>query len=464
MSDHHIIQGDVLDGLRTLPDACIQCTVTSPPYYGLRNYGVDGQIGLEETPEAFVQKLVEVFREVRRVLRDDGTLWLNLGDSYSGSGKGPTGKNGLQNAEQRQGSDKSDSNRGSLKINALGGNVPEGYKAKDMMGMPWKVAFALQAVGWYLRSDIIWFKPNPMPESVTDRPTKSHEYIFLLTKSPRYFYDAEAIREPSSESYQNDSRPVGVLRQKVNKRSKYPDAGQFKKQDLTGNPTYTGFNERYKNRKQYDSSQAGGGSNCVGHSGNLNGCDGTTRNARTVWTITTQARPEAHFATFPDELAETCIKAGTSEYGCCPKCGAPWKRIVEASGGTIGESWTDHSDDLTNGKIAGFRTPDYKREFKGWQPGCKCNAGAPVPCVVLDPFMGSGTVAVVARNLNRSSVGCELNPAYVKIIKKRLDAGSQLDTGAVLYRFDTIPMTTKAAEPGAAGKKEKKAVEEEAAA
>jgi hypothetical protein len=157
-----------------------------------------------------------------------------------------------------------------------------------------------------------------------------------------------------------------------------------------------------------------------------------------AFVINPQSRPELHFATFPDLLAETCIKAGTSEYGCCPKCGAPWKRIVEASGGKIGESWHPHENDGVTGQIGFKEDGTYRREFKGWQPGCKCNAGEPVPCVVLDPFMGSGTVAVVARDLNRSSVGCELNPEYVKIIKRRLDAGSQLDTGVVSYRFDTI--------------------------
>jgi hypothetical protein len=210
------------------------------------------------------------------------------------------------------------------------------------------------------------------------------------------------------------------------------------KQDQTGNPTYTGFNDRWKNRKQFDPSQAGGGSNVIGHSGNLDGCDGVTRNARTVWTITTQARPEAHFATFPDEIPRRCISAGTSERGCCPKCGKPWERVVEVTGGTIGESWHPHADDGVTGQIGGMPTKGYKREFKGWKPGCKCDAGEPVPCLVLDPFMGSGTVAVVARDLNRSSVGCELNPEYVKIIRARLQVDSQLDTGVVTYKFEDV--------------------------
>ena len=430
---HRILQGDVLDGLRTLPDCCVQTVCTSPPYYGLRNYGCEGQIGLEETPEAFVAKMVEVFHEVKRVLRDDGTLWLNFGDSYSGSNCG-SNDHRVNGASVSANGDKYQGQRPGI--------IP-GLKAKDMIGIPWRVAFALQADGWYLRSDIIWSKPNPMPESVTDRPTKSHEYIFLLTKSARYFYDADGIREQNADPTQNNNREVlrGVycsLYTQLNTcYTSFKVEKKENKQDQTGNPTYTGFNERYKNRKQYDSSHAGGGSNVIGHSGNLDGCDGITRNARTVWTITTQARPEAHFATFPDEIPRRCIKAGTSEYGCCPKCGAPYQRIVEASGGVIGASWHPHENDEVTGQV-GFKSVGYKREFKGWKPGCKCEAGDPIPCVALDPFMGSGTVAVIARELNRSSIGCELNPEYVKIIRKRLQADSQLDSGVVKYEFKEV--------------------------
>ncbi len=518
MITHRVIQGDVLDGLRTLPDGCVQCCVTSPPYFNLRNYQTgkweggdptcehesdgryytergasaasqeafsepgesnakrikkarwrekgtcikcgavysDNQIGLEETPEQFIQKIVEVFREVRRVLREDGVLWLNFGDSYAGSGKGPTGYNGLQNAEKRMGFDKSDSNRGSQKCNLNGGAIPAGLKSKDLMMIPQRIALAMQADGWYLRSQIPWIKRNCMPESTTDRPTSAIEYVFLMTKSAKYFYDGEAIRVPSSESYQNDARPQGVLRQKVNKRSKYPDEGQFKKQDQTGNPTYAGFNERYNAKMAWN------GTNIKGHSGLLKAdgtpmCDGATRNFRNsdpffeswqglysesgnplAFIINPQSRPELHFATFPDLLAATCIKAGTSERGCCPKCGAPYQRIVETSGGTTGKSWHPHADDETAGQIGGMPTKGYKRESKGWKPGCKCGCEDIAPCVVLDPFMGSGTVAYVARELNRSSIGCELNPEYVKIIRSRLQADSQLDTGVVSYRFEQV--------------------------
>jgi DNA modification methylase len=279
-----ILQGDAKKQLETLPGNHIQSCVTSPPYFGLRNYACEGQIGLEETPEVYVQKLVEVFREVRRVMRDDGTLWLNLGDSYSGS---MSSKGSVINKKSLSAGTWQDDG---FREKPLG--IIPGLKTKDMIGIPWRVAFALQADGWYLRSDIIWNKPNPMPESVTDRPTKSHEYIFLLTKSAKYFYDDNAIREPISESYANDKRPNGVLRQRLYPNSKYvsdPNAPKQFKQDQTGNPTYTGFNKRWFKSESRDQS----------------------RNCRTVWTITTQARPEAHFATFPDEIPRRCISAGS---------------------------------------------------------------------------------------------------------------------------------------------------------
>jgi len=449
------------------------------------------QIGLEETPEQFVQKLVEVFREVRRVLRDDGTLWLNLGDSYSGS---MSTKGAVVNKDSKSAGTGQDDG---YREKPMG--IAPGLKAKDMIGIPWRVAFALQADGWYLRSDIIWAKRNCMPESVTDRPTKAHEYIFLLTKSPKYFYDADAIREPASgdedrktfrgggkyTAGQSFDNSLLVENETHGNKKKKPN-----KQDATGNPTYIGFNEPWKGKHSTQDPQSAGARIGISskrareETGSHDGMFGITRNKRTVfvcndkietwtcaglilqlsqdnpelgskvseyllklikdldkpdvWWINPQPRPDLHFATFPDELAETCIKAGTSEYGCCPKCGAPWKRIVEATGGKIGESWHPHENDGVTGQKGFKEDGTYRREFKGWQAGCKCDAGDPVPCVVLDPFMGSGTVAVVARELNRSSVGCELNPEYVKIIRKRLNADSQLDTGIVEYQFEVV--------------------------
>ena len=263
-----ILQGDVRSCLHQLEDQSVQCCVTSPPYWGLRDYGVEGQIGLEPTPEAYVADLVEVFREVRRVLRDDGTLWLNLGDSYAGSGKGMT-QDGQQDPKQP-------------KLKGMKFDVPEvpvGLKPKDLVGIPWRVAFALQADGWYLRSDIIWNKPNPMPESVTDRCTKSHEYIFLLTKSERYYYDAEAIKETSVTGDDNQPRgSEGTLRHSVKR-------GEFngKTNEIEGREAFRAITE--------------------------------TRNKRDVWTVATEPCSEAHFAVFPSKLIEPMILAGSPRGG-----------------------------------------------------------------------------------------------------------------------------------------------------
>ena len=265
-----VIQGDVREVLKTLDDESVQCVVTSPPYWGLRDYGVDDQLGLEATPEEFVENMVDVFREVKRVLRNDGTLWLNLGDTFFN---------------------------------------------KNLLGMPWRVALALQADGWYLRSDIIWNKPNPMPESVADRPTKSHEYIFLLTKSAKYFYDYEAIKEKGEY-------PAGTKAAKGSAKRYSTDL----------------VNSRPPEYKVYDG----------------------LRNKRSVWKITTKPYKEAHFATFPEELPETCIKAGTQK----------------------GD-------------------------------------------VVLDIFAGSGTTLRVASKLGRKGIGIELNPEYIKILKKRCKIESE---------------------------------------
>jgi len=264
--------GDCLDALRRMPDGSVQCCVTSPPYWGLRDYGHDGQIGLESTPEAYVTRMVEVFREVWRVLREDGTLWLNLGDSYAATTK-TTGRN---DADRRNTwgtfadgvSKPSDSGGTKTKVDCVG------LKPKDLCGIPWRVAFALQADGWYLRQDIIWHKPNPMPESVRDRCTKSHEYVFLLSKSERYYYDAEAVAEPAT-------------------------AGTH----ITTEKSFGG--------------QAAGAK--VAPSGNqIPGKQwswGNTRNRRSVWTITPKPFSGAHFAVMPPDLADLCIRAGCPEGG-----------------------------------------------------------------------------------------------------------------------------------------------------
>jgi DNA modification methylase len=307
--------GDTRERLRELGAGSVQTCVTSPPYWGLRDYGVAGQIGMEATFPEYVEALVGVFREVRRVLRHDGTLWLNLGDTYASTGghsdQGCNDRRGARNIATRPEHEYRDFRPGP------GG----GLKPKDLVGIPWRVAFALQADGWYLRMDNVWHKPNPMPESVTDRPTKAHEYVFLLSKSERYFYDADAIRE-SSKDPEDDKRRV------LGDRSK-----------------------RYAQDAQLTRSALG-----TAFSGSEDYTPPEGRNRRSVWTVATQPFAEAHFATMPPALAEPCILAG-----------------------------------------------------------------APVGGVVLDPFGGAGTTALVARRLGRRFVHIELNPDYLAIARRRVD-------------------------------------------
>lgn len=263
-----ILIGDCRDVLRRLPDASVQCCVTSPPYFGLRDYGVAGQIGLEPTPDAFVAEMVAVFREVRRVLRDDGTLWLNLGDSYASTVKGSGGA-----GKSRLGPNRDLQNIGHQKFEPRRFDM-QGLKPKDLIGIPWRVAFALQADGWYLRQDIIWHKPNPMPESVKDRCTKAHEYIFMLSKSPRYYWDAEAVKEE-------------VQHPEMRHKSSNKSAAQ-------------------------ESAFLGNAPTNLGRCGTSE--DGK-RNRRSVWTVSTQPFKGSHFATFPPDLIEPCIIAGCPEGG-----------------------------------------------------------------------------------------------------------------------------------------------------
>lgn len=308
-----IYQGDCIDVLASMEAESIQCVVTSPPYWGLRDYGTgDDALGLEPTPELYVEHIVEIFREVWRVLRDDGTLWLNLGDSYYASGWECSRRNVI--------------GAGSVPANdRKSGRYAAGLKSKDLVGIPWRVAFALQADGWYLRSDIIWSKPNPMPESVTDRPTKAHEYIFLLTKKEKYYYAADTIREPLAEStLPRLNRGVGEFHKNVN--------------GAPGQTPHT-MNQPRHHGQRYSS---------VGVKG---------RNKRTVWTVATQPYAGAHFATFPTKLIEPCILAG------CPEGGA-----------------------------------------------------------VLDPFAGSGTVGDLAQTFRRKAILIELNPEYVELATKRIEA------------------------------------------
>jgi len=343
-----LLEGDCRQMLKTLPEQSVQCCVTSPPYWGLRDYGHGEQIGLEGTPEAYVEQMVTVFREVRRVLRDDGTLWLNLGDTI---------------------------------------------KDKQLQGIPWRVAFALQADGWWLRQDIIWSKPNPMPESVTDRCTKAHEYIFLLSKSSTYFYDAEAVKEKSI-----DKESIEGRRPRKHHALAELDPKGF-------GATRTGF---------------------LNGRSNVAGMTYPTRNRRSVWHVATKPYSGAHFATFPPALITPCILAGTSAKGCCSKCGAPWDRVVERTAGYSGDGnplsaadREEQGNQLSNDrKGANYYANQPVTKTTGWQPSCDCEAES-TPCVVLDPFNGAGTTGVVARDHGRRYIGCELNPEYAELSRRR---------------------------------------------
>jgi len=331
-----------------------------------------------------VKHLVEMFREVRRVLRSDGTLWLNMGDCYAASA--PGNKTLGVSAKSTLHGVMSNTYRETLSqsVQQARNKIVEGLKPKDLVGIPWSVAFALRADGWYLRSDIIWSKPNPMPESVTDRPTKAHEYLFLLSKSAHYYYDADAIREPPRLEY--IGKEVGL---------------QPKRE---GDRRHDGGNRFF-----------------------IDGRVG--RNCRSVWIIPTQPYKGAHFATFPERLVEPCIKAGTSERGACGRCGAPYERITKPSeryARALGKPWaqgTEVSDSHVN-KNYGMLPKGCPRHAEydtiGWQPTCECGVGERVPCVVLDPFFGSGTVGVVAKRLDRRFIGIELSADYCRMAEERL--------------------------------------------
>jgi len=409
----NILIGDVREQLRTLAPKSVHCCVTSPPYFGLRDYGtatwkggdadcdhrapdeagttkkhtagqrehagrfaganchrcgavrIDGQLGLEKTPADYVAGMVEVFREVWRVLRDDGTVWLNIGDSYvapNGRSSGGTYGRGpnSQLAHMHEGQE--------VGIVRNWGNLP----AKNLLGIPWRLAFALQDAGWIIRSEIIWRKPSPMPESVTDRPTKSHEQVFLLTKNERYFYDAVAIAEDTT------GRAVFGNSRILN----HDDRNDCNRQNMTAT---------------------------------------TTRNKRSVWTISTRSFRGAHFACFPPDLVEPCILAGTSAHGCCSACGSPWQRITNRT-----KLKRDRPNDFTKrtgedgtGNSCSNSVAGVSVETLGWEPACKCSAEV-VPCTVLDPFSGSGTTGAVANVLGRNYVGTELNADYAAMWDMRL--------------------------------------------
>ena len=532
-----IVQGDSLEVLRTFTDRSVQCVVTSPPYWGLRDYGEPGQGGQEPAPEAHVEWIVGVWRELRRVLRDDGTVWLNYGDCYAGGGNGGGGsfaKDGIRKA--LAGTDKNKATRHGAR------GAVSGLKPKDLVGMPWRVALALQEDGWWLRSSIIWAKPNPMPESVTDRPASSHEYVFLFAKGQWKSRVVKFSNLPSEHFHFNqhlglDGHPVrGAARMPVDLAASILNGPQLQN-DFRLPPFYA---EEWKQRpdgsdsdfvrglpikhrpaiwaarflaaqattKQFmcelnrlwvtlsdgdkflerwtaskipnapSISSDGEGTIAVHYPGeickvnflhgevtisqpsrcsyfydadavretSINKASGNIaakygdeygrpgcnlakgfpyqptggRNLRDVWTIATQPYPGAHFATFPEKLVEPCIKAGTSEKGACPDCGAPWVREVEKpTAPHDGIARTKNKDGTASGRMADVRdsmraighshdNPFAAPVTTGWRQGCDCPVADPVPCVVLDPFAGAGTVGIVVARLRREFVGIDL--------------------------------------------------------
>jgi DNA modification methylase len=407
-----LLTGDCRNVLPTLAANSVHMVCTSPPYWALRSY-LDAshpdkhrELGSEPTPDEYLAAMVGVFREVRRVLRPDGTVWCNIGDSYANTG----------NTSQTDFS-ASSVGYGGKGRGVLGGQpakqIPRGLKPKDLLLMPARLALALQADGWWVRSDIIWAKPNPMPESCTDRPTSAYEHVFLLTKAARYFYDADAVREPSEEPW----RSTGRLEQHGSK-------------DVIAGVN-NGFGIDGLRPRLY---------NPVG------------RNLRNVWTIATHAFPEAHFATYPTALVERCIKAGTSQAGCCAACGAPWVRVTEAmpdsrkpyaTRGTGDKAREVRRDGNGHNKVLrddglGGDLATIQRTTTGWSPSCKCGAttehfgpfipAEPVPCTILDPFLGSGTTALVADRLQRHCIGIDLSLTYAELARNRIEQDCPLFT------------------------------------
>lgn len=507
-----ILQGHVLDVLPTIAPATFHTCVTSIPYWQLRSYGTEPQVwanpdgtplcvneheweteryyreggnssssslafsepgpenaqrlkdtrwrsnticqhcgawrgewGQEPTPEMYVDHTVAVFEAVRRVLRNDGTLWLNIGDTYWND---PGGQNG---SEGWVGEKAKEANRQMGRRKRSTGSTDPVLKRKDLVGIPWRVAFALQAAGWYLRSEIIWHKPNPMPESCTDRPTKAHEYVFLLTKRGDYFYDREAIMEPVSGTAHSRGNGLNP-KAKLNGYAPGQESANQPRLHRQKVPAYwdtdPGAHGRIQRRPRQNESFSAAVAELVDQ-----------RNKRSVWTIPLNGFSEAHFATFPPALVEPCIKAGTSERGCCPTCGAPWGRIVArapAAPRIPGSAKSDAASErmatrnmLQRTRGARANGGAHDNPFPppvtlGWQQACSCPPHEPVPCTVLDICFGSGTTGVVGDRLGRDVVGIDLHPDYVVMAERRIkeDAPMFTEVAAVLEdaRQATLPL------------------------
>ena len=383
------LQGNCLDKITELEDNSIDCVVSSPPYFGLRDYGVDGQFGLEKTYQDYIANTVKVFETFKPKLKDTATIWWNVGDSYSsGSRKTTT----LQTVRKPKSNEISKSKQKYLDGLIVRPAIQTGIKEKDLLMIPNRVAIALQDAGWYIRSEIIWHKPNPMPESVRDRPTSAHEKIWLITKSKKYYYDADAVREPCQDE---------TIRRMT-----------------LGNKGKVGKNKNSTGWKQLNHYWGSEQSVIDANKG---------RNRRNVWTITTKPFKGAHFATFPKDLIEPCIKAGCPEK-VCVKCGIPYISNYKK---------TDNNENFIQTK--GYDTPNIKKggvrlnkngtsphfnpptiEFLNLKKNCNCKTDEFKSGVVLDPFGGSGTTGIVAKSLNRKAILIELNPDYIEIAKKRM--------------------------------------------
>lgn len=405
--------GDCQTTLKQIPSGSVNTAVTSPPYWGLRDYGYDSQIGLEETPQEFIDKLVGVFDLVRDCLRDDGTLWVNIGDSYAGPW-GAKSKGRTDQSSTLEGGSMLPARQISEAAAPSGSKNTPGIKPKDMVGIPWMLAFALRDAGWYLRQDIIWHKPAPMPSSVSDRCTTAHEYLFLFSKSPRYFYDQHAISEPSVCGNNGSSFTSG----KTNFTHKNVGDGERNNLDRRNKRSVWSSNDPYElhrwlletNPHLLDEFLLSGKSD--------------------VWTVNTKGFKGAHFACYPPKLIEPCILAGSPEKRCA-SCGAPHVRVTEkvrrptrpGTNSKVNRASDDEGSpyEEQSGSIVGNRDPErHVTAVKtiGFEPSCQCGSESE-PGVVLDPFAGSGTTAEVAQNNGRDWIMCEANPEYVRMIEER---------------------------------------------